>query len=405
MRSRLAIIITSAILLVTIGFIGGVIVTGQQLRGLAPKSLQAALEKLNPSPQGADYQQFLRVWDSVHRDYVNAKVDDAELLQGAISGLVGGLHDPYSMYFSAAESKQFQDEIAGTFEGVGMEIGYKDDHLVVIAPLEDSPAAKAGIVAGDVILAIDKQDASRLSVDEAVKNIRGQKGTTVTLVIRRGQETEPRTIAIVRSQIVVNPVTIKLVQRDEKTFAHIRLTSFSQDATKLLRGALAKQDVAAIDGFILDLRNNPGGYLNQAVDITAVFLRSGEVVAEVDRTGQKETFSVNGQAALPTQPLVVLVNGGSASASEIVAGALQDHRRAKLVGVTTFGKGTVQEYETLADGSSLKLTVAKWFTPNGTSISEQGITPDIAVELTNDDISAGRDPQLQKAVDILLGAS
>ncbi len=401
MRSKLAIILTGAVILAATGFIGGVVVTGRQFRGAAPKTLQAALNRLNPPPKGADFQQLLRVWDSLHREYVNANIDDQALLQGALAGLVGGLDDPYSVYLTAPESQRFSDEIAGTFEGVGMEVGFKNDHLTVIAPLEGSPAAKAGLQPGDFLIATDQRDVSGFSVDEAVKSIRGPKGTAVTLTIQRGTEPQTRRVKIIRDTIVVNPVNIKIRTVGDKKIAHVRISSFPADTGRLLRTALAALGSQRLDGYILDLRNNPGGYLTQAVEVTSVWLPSGQVVAEVNRGGQRETFSVKGNALRPTEPLAVLVNGGSASASEIVAGALQDNGRAKIVGAATFGKGTVQDYQTLPDGSSLKLTVAKWLTPKGTSISEHGIAPDVLVNLTADDIDQGRDPQRQKAEELL----
>lgn len=401
MRSKLAIILTVAVILAAAGFIGGVVVTGRQFRAAAPKSLQAALDRLNPPPRGADFQQLLRVWDSLHREYVNADIDDQALLQGALAGLVGGLDDPYSVYLTAPESQRFSDEIAGTFEGVGMEVGFKNNRLTVIAPLEGSPAAKAGLQPGDVLVTIDQRDASGLSVDEAVKSIRGPKDTTVTLTVQRGTEPQTRRVKIIRGTIVVNPVAVNVRSVGDKRIAHVRISSFPADTGRLLRTAMTALGAERLDGYVLDLRSNPGGYLTQAVEVTSVFLAGGRVVTEVNRGGQQETFSVKGNALRPTEPLVVLVNGGSASASEIVAGALQDNRRAKIVGAATFGKGTVQDYQTLPDGSSLKLTVAKWLTPQGVSISEHGITPDVLVDLTADDIEQDRDPQLRKAEELL----
>jgi carboxyl-terminal processing protease len=332
---------------------------------------------------------------------VNANIDDAKLLTGALTGLVSGLGDPYSTYMSAETAKQFEDEISGTFEGIGMQVGYKEKQVVVIAPLPDSPAEKAGLLASDVILSVDGKDVSAMNLDQVIGAIRGKKGTSVVIVIQRGKDQAPKTFTVTRDVITVASVTGKIETHNGRQIGVITISSFSQDTGKELRAKVNSLKASSLDGIVIDLRNNPGGYLDQAVDVTSVFVSHGVVVEEVDRNGSKKTFNVNGNAPLGTKNIVVLVNGGSASASEIVAGALQDAGRAIIVGTQSFGKGTVQNYESLPDGSSLKLTIAKWLTPKGRSISEHGITPDIVVEAPDPASASTDDPQMTKALDLL----
>lgn len=387
-------------LLLLLGFAVGVAVTVSSERSTSPTTLQQAIALLSPAPKGADFGQLVDVWDRVHRNYVNPTIDDGHLLQGALTGLVAGLGDPYSTYMTADSAKKFEDEISGTFEGVGMQVGYKDNKITIIAPLPNSPAEKAGLLAGDVIITVDDIDVSTLNLDQVIDKIRGRAGTSVKLNIQRGTDAQTKTFSVVRQTISVDSVTAKIVEHNGKRLAEVGISSFNRDTGRELRAKLKTINAGSLDGILLDLRNNPGGYLDQAVDVTSVFLSQGEVVAEVDRSGQKKSFKVNGDAFLSETALVVLVNGGSASASEIVAGAIQDSGRGKIVGAQTFGKGTVQDYQTLSDGSSLKLTIAKWLTPNGRSISEHGITPDTIVESPTDPKDT-TDPQRDRGLDLL----
>lgn len=393
-------IVAAAVLLVSLGFWLGVAAARPTASSTGRSAIDALLSVWRPR-NGNAAAVFEQVWRSIHASYVNANVDDQALVEGAIAGLVSGLGDPYSTYLTPAETKSFEDEIQGTFEGVGMEIGYKQKDLTVIAPLPGSPAEKAGLQAGDVILSIDNRDAAGLSVDEAVQAIRGAKGTSVTLVLHRGQEENNRTVSIVRDKIVVDPVNSKVITVNDRRLGYIRLSSFNRDVDRRFRQTAQDLLSQSIDGLILDLRNNPGGYLDQSVAVASAFIPDGLVVSEVGRNGDRRELKAAGNAFLNETPTVVLVNRGSASASEIVAGALQDTKHATVVGEQTFGKGSVQEYENLADGSSLKLTVAKWFTPRGRSISDEGIRPDVAVALTPDDRDNDRDPQLSKAEELL----
>lgn len=397
-RPPLSRLVGSAALLL-VGFSVGVFVTVSSYQSTSPTTLEAAIASLMPAPKEADYGQLLDVWNRVHTDYVNSTIDDRQLLQGAISGLVGGLGDPYSTFMTADTAKKFEDEISGTFEGVGMQVGYKEKTIVVIAPLPDSPAEKAGLKAGDVLVTVDGVDVNTLNIDQVIDKIRGKQGTSVSIAYQRAAEPTV-TVSIVRQTITVDSVTAKVSERNGKRFADVSISSFNRDTGRELRAKLKTINAQSLDGVIIDLRNNPGGYLDQAVDVASVFISSGTIVSEVDRTGKQKSFEVNGNAFLADKPIVVLVNGGSASASEIVAGALQDTGRATIVGTQTFGKGTVQDYQTLRDGSSLKLTIAKWLTPKGRSISEHGITPDTIVEMPKD-VTDTTDPQYDRAADTL----
>lgn len=359
-----------------------------------------------PSPAGKTAtptlglsQTLNTAWTTIHRDYVNRNVNDTELIRGAIGGMVNALGDPYSTYFDPAEATSFQAEIDGTFEGIGMELGMKDKQLTVIAPLSGSPAEKAGLKSGDRIMTIDGQESSDFTVDEAVKKIRGKQGTTVTLTLLRGTATTPLSLTVTRAVIQVPSVTGNVL--DGTRLGYIRIASFSgttnQDFRTQANALLAK----SITGLIVDVRNNPGGILQQAVDIASAFIPSGPVVSEIDGTGNKRIEKASGDAYLEKVKTVILVNQGSASASEILAGALQDTKKARVIGATTFGKGSVQTLKDFSDGSSMKLTIAKWYTPNGRSISDQGIFPDEAVEITEANITANVDTQLDRAKEYL----
>ncbi len=351
----------------------------------------------------ADFSPFWEVWNKIDEKYPSPdETSDQQRVYGAIKGLVDSLGDPYSVYFDPAETKSFNEDIAGNFEGVGMEVGLKDKVLTVIAPLKDTPAYRAGIKSGDKILKIDDTLTAGLSVEEAIKLIRGQKGTTVVLTIAREGEREPKEIKIVRDTI--NIPTLDTELRADKIFV-IRLYSFSANATRLFRNALKEFIDANTDMLLLDLRGNPGGYLNAAIDMASWFIQGGKVIVTEDYGGKQpaEIFRSRGYDVFNDKlKFVVLIDGGSASASEILAGALQSHGRAKLVGTQSFGKGSVQEVVKITSDTVLKITVAKWLTPSGASISEKGLTPDYEVEITEKDSAAKKDPQMDKAVELLL---
>ncbi len=350
----------------------------------------------------ADFAPFWKAWNTINEKSPNRdKVSDQDRVYGAISGLVGSLNDPYSVFFSPDEAKAFQDEIAGNFTGVGMEVGEKNKILTVIAPLKNTPAEKAGIQSGDQILKIDKTITSGLSVDKAVKLIRGEAGTSVTLTIFREGFKEPKEFKIIRA--VINIPTLDSELRPDGVFV-IKLYSFSANSADLFRDAIKTFVNSGSNKLILDLRGNPGGYLDAAVDISSWFLPGGKVVVTEDYGGSEKpkVFRSRGYNLFNDDlKFIILINGGSASASEIVAGAMQDQGKAKLVGEQSFGKGSVQEVIDITKDTLLKITVAKWLTPKGHLIHEIGLTPDYKVPMTRKDVENKQDPQMDKALELL----
>lgn len=350
-------------------------------------------------PQGADFSLFWETWNKLHDSFVGT-LDDSKLTEGAIEGMVGAAGDPYTVYLDPEAAKELGDGLQGSFSGIGAEIGVKDNHLVIQSPLPGSPAEKAGLKAQDQIEKIDGEDVATMTFTDAVKKIRGANGTKVTLTIMRDGAKQSQDIVVTRAQIQVKSVTSSI--RSDK-LGYIQITGFHDDTSQLVSEAATQFASAGVKGVILDLRGNPGGLLDSGIDVASVFLPSGVVVKQKDKSGKVTSYQARGSAKLPTVPLVVLVDKGSASAAEIVAGALQDHKRAKLIGETTFGKGSVQELEDLTNGGQLKVTIAEWLTPNDRQISGTGIKPDITVVDNRDDAHPGQDAQLDRAVKELLG--
>ncbi|OGI85896.1 hypothetical protein A3A01_01160 [Candidatus Nomurabacteria bacterium RIFCSPLOWO2_01_FULL_39_17] len=352
----------------------------------------------------ADFSPFWKTWNAINEKYPDAiKINDQKRVYGAISGLVNSLDDPYSAFFNPEDTKIFEDDISGSFGGIGVEIGMKNKIITVVAPLKDTPGYRAGIKSGDKILKIDQIITSDMTVEKAVSLIRGEKGTTVVLTVFRDEEKEPREIKIVRD--IINVPTLDTELRPDGIFV-IKLYSFSANSADLFRLALKKFSESNTDRLLLDLRGNPGGYLDIAVDMVSWFLPNGKVVVIEDygnNAKQKVFRSVGYNVFTDKLKFVILIDGGSASASEIVAGALQDHGRAKLVGEQSYGKGSVQEVMKITSNTILKITVAKWLTPNGTSISTKGLTPDYKVEYTKEDSTSEgkKDSQVDKAVELL----
>ena len=350
-----------------------------------------------------DFSPFWKAWNTINEKYPKAdKITDQNRVYGAISGLVGSFNDPYSVFFAPDEAKAFEEEIAGSFDGIGMEVGMKDKVLTVIAPLKDTPAYQANIKSGDKILKIDKKVTSGLNIEEAIKLIRGPKGTSVTLTIFREGLQQPKEITIVRDTI--NVPTLDTEIKKDGIF-EIKLYSFSANSANLFRQAIKQFVDSGSSRLLLDLRGNPGGYLDAAVDMSSWFLEGGKIVVTEDYGNNRtaEIFRSKGYDIFNDKlKFVILIDGGSASASEILAGAMQDHGLAKLVGSQSFGKGSVQEVVKITSDTILEITVAKWLTPNGTSISEKGLIPDYPVEITPKDFDAKKDPQLEKAVELLL---
>ena len=361
----------------------------------------------NGNSERVDMTEFWRVWELLDDKFVTGSstltISPEEKLQGAIDGLVGAYDDPYTVYLPPVEASSFDENISGNFSGVGMEVGIREGLVTVIAPLPDTPAEGAGIIAGDVIVAIDEVSTEGMRIDEAVKLIRGEKGTVVTLQVFREGENDFLDIPITRDNIDIP--TVKSEQIDD-VFV-LSIYSFNAVAETQVIEALEEYLSSDADKLVIDLRDNPGGFLQSAVNISSFFLPAGKVVVkeQFSDPSQNDVFRSRGRQIKDFTPdeLVVLVNNGSASASEILSGALMDHGVATVIGSNTFGKGSVQELVKLDDGSSLKVTVARWLTPNGQSISEGGLTPDIIISRTPAQRLSGEDPQLDAAIRFLNG--
>lgn len=351
-------------------------------------------------PTSVDFGTFWQTWDAINQNYLNSKkVTSQEKIYGAISGLVKSLNDPYTVFFSPKDSEKFQEDVKGNFGGIGIEIGMKKNQLVVIAPLKDTPASRAGLQPGDMILKINATSTEGIVIDEAINLIRGPEKTDVTLNVFREGWDKPKDFKITRGIIVVP--TLDFTIRDGN-IAYVQLYGFNTNSDPLFQNAINKAISQGAKGLVLDLRNNPGGYLDVAVDLGGWFFpRNTLVVKEESRTGETESLFANGNAKLKDFPAVVLINGGSASASEILAGALRDNRNIKLIGEKSFGKGTVQQLVPLRDGSTLKVTIAHWVLPSGKILENGGLDPDIEVKLTDDDIKNKKDPQLDKALEVV----
>ena len=360
-------------------------------------------------PEEINFSLFWESYGELKQKFVDPqKIDTQKIIYGAIEGMVKSLEDPYTVFFTPDNTKKFKEDISGRFEGIGIEIGKKDDQLQVIAPLEGTPAKAAGLKAGDKIIQIDDTSTIDLSIEEAINLIRGPKGTQVTLTIFREGLESPKEIKIIRDLIQVPSLRweLKEVGENEK-IAYIKINQFSESADLDFAKAAMEILNSPAQKIILDLRNNPGGYLEISQEIAGWFLEKGKTVTIEDFGNGKERqiYTTEGNAKLSEYPMVLIINQGSASASEILAGALRDNRGIKLVGEKSFGKGSIQELAELRGGSVLKITVAHWLTPNGELISGKGLEPDVKIEITEDNNSGENngknDPQLDKAIEIV----
>ncbi|MCL5675695.1 MAG: S41 family peptidase [Patescibacteria group bacterium] len=352
----------------------------------------------DPAAKNIDFSLFWTVWDKLDQTFFDkAALDPQKMIYGAISGMVSSLGDPYTVFLTPSQNKETKDELGGLFEGIGAQLGIKDKKIVVVAPLKDMPAEKAGIKAGDWIVKIDGKDATTsMTLPEAVNLIRGPKGTKVTLTVLHEKSTAPADITITRDTITVKSVELTF----QDNVAVLRLSRFGDTTNDEWDKAVSQiLTTPKVKGVVLDLRNDPGGYLSGSVYIASEFLKAGAVVIQEDANKQRQYYNVDRAGRLLNMPLAVLINKGSASASEIVAGAMQDRNRGKLVGETSFGKGTIQNAEDLGNGAGIHITVAKWLTPNGRWINGTGLTPDYAVGM--DEKNPDKDPQLLKAVQLL----
>ena len=353
------------------------------------------------APEEIDFSLFWEAYYKLQEKFVNKeKFNTQEMIYGAISGMVKSLDDPYTVFFNPEDTERFIDDIKGSFEGVGMEIGIRKGQLQVIAPLEGTPAKKAGMRAGDKIIKVDETLTADITIDEAVDLIRGPKGTEVILTIYRQDWDTTKEVKIIRGIIEIPSLKLEFL---EDNIAYLRLYHFTEKASFDFRKSALEILASPSQKIILDLRNNPGGYLEVAQDIAGWFLEKGETVVIEDFNEKKEqkVHKANGSAALTEYQIVILINQGSASGSEILAGALRDNRNIKLIGEKSFGKGSVQTLERLEQGSSLKITIAKWLTPNGELITDKGLDPDIEIEITEEDYKEEKDPQLDKAIEII----
>ncbi len=352
----------------------------------------------------ANFDQFWKAWNVINEKFVptkSAPVSNQEKVWGAIQGLAQSLNDPYTYFLPPQEKQLFEQDVSGTFGGVGMQIGMKDGVLTVIAPLKDSPAERAGIKANDKILKIDDATTTNMSIDKALYLIRGEIGTKVRLTLYREGRDEPFTVMVVREEINVPTIDTK---KKDGVFV-VSLYGFPATGAELFRQSLREFVQSGTDKLVLDMRGNPGGYLEVAVDMASWFLPQGKVVVrEEEKGGGGITYRSKGYNVFGDKfKMVIMVDGGTASAAEILAGALSQHNVATLVGTKTFGKGSVQELVPITNDTSLKVTVARWITPNGLSLSEGGLDPDIVVPISKGDIDQGKDPQLDKAIEVAKG--
>ena len=407
MRRGRLILIIAVLLALAGGFVGGKRYTERQIAASQDRIITAVTNEEVGKPSAVDFSLFWSVWNKLHERYVDAERLAAEaLVYGAIEGMVNAVGDPYTVFFQPEPAQKFQESVGGSFSGIGIEIGKRDNGITVISPIRDSPAWIAGIKAGDVVIAVDDEDSTQWTVDEAVDRIRGKQGTTVHLTIYREGESAPLEFDIVRDTIRIPAVAWKML--DDKV-AYVQLMTFNGNITDQFTKAANELRQQGATSLIIDVRDNPGGLLDAAVEIAGWLLPDDSLVVEGSFSdGTNEELRANGNEALVDLPTVIIINGGSASASEILAGALHDIRGLRLVGTTTYGKGSVQQLEDFYNGSALKVTIAKWFTPNGTSINDTGIAPTDELEIPEEEPEGGwlfgepgKDPQLDRALEIV----
>lgn len=352
-------------------------------------------------PEAVNFSLFWDAWRVIQEKFAHSdSLNPQEMVYGAIRGMVASLGDDYTVFLDAEEKKKFFEDVSGMFEGVGMEIGVRSRRLKVIAPLDGTPAARAGLRAGDNILKIDGTTTENMTVEKAVSLIRGKKGTKVALTVIRDGWDESKEFVIERAVIQVPSLKWEL---KEGNIAYLKLSQFSEKAKNDFRRAASEIASSGADRIVLDLRNNPGGFLQVAEDIAGWFLERGQlvVIEEVGPQKERREHKASGNGLLISYPTVVLLNEGSASASEILAGALRDIREIQIIGKKSFGKGSVQELERLQDDSALKVTIANWLTPKGDFITNVGLAPDIEVDMTDEDFEQELDPQLDKALEVV----
>lgn len=390
------------------GFVSGHLLPFVDIPGLpdpvtlAPPTTSPEQQSATPTEFQALFSPFWEAWNLVHANYVDQPVDDVALMRGAISGMMDALGDQHSSYMSPKDFADASSSLEGEYEGIGAFVDTTTEYLTITSPIPGSPAERAGLLPGDQIVAIDGKDMTGIDAEVARTKVLGPANTVVHLTVLREGEDKLLEFDVTREKITMKSSSGKMLDND---IAYIQITTFGDKTTPELLAALTELMAQNPKGIILDLRNNGGGYLTTSVEVTSQFIADGVVLYEQYGDGTRTTYDVipDGMATDTKIPMVVLINEGSASASEIVAGALQDSGRAKLVGVTSFGKGSVQNWIPLSgDNGAVRITIAKWLTPNENTIHEIGLTPDVVVERTEEDYKAKRDPQLDMAVQTLL---
>lgn len=396
-RKKLLIIAVKVVIVVGIFYFGVAIGQGKISFGVSDLLSRSSQNKDLPS--NLDYTSVNQVYNDLKANY-DGKLSTGVLLDGLKQGLAQSTGDPYTEYFNAKDAKAFNEQLTGTFTGIGAELGKDgENNLIVVSPIAGFPADKAGLKAGDIITTINSISTSNMSIDSAVNRIRGPKNTSVTLKIIRSKS-QTLNLTIIRDEINIPSVKSKIIGGQ---IGYMQISEFSQDTTGLAQTAANDFKKAGVKGVILDLRGDPGGYLAAAVDVSSLWLNNKTILTERHGGIIIQTYTSRGTPTLEGLPTAVLIDGGSASASEITAGALHDNKVATLVGAKSFGKGSVQEVKNLSGGAELKVTIARWYTPNGKNIDKQGIQPDKSVQLTADDAKNGRDPQLDAAINIING--
>ncbi len=407
---RIGLIVIVVILLAAGSFLGG-FVTAQALPLLTrfnpvstatPLPLSTPAQSLESTPPDLQtlFVPFWEAWELVHTQYVDQPVDDVKLMQGAISGMLSALGDEHTSYMDPQQYEDATTELAGEYDGIGAWVDPTGEYLTIISPMPGSPAERAGLKPGDKVIAIDGEDMTGLDGEVVRLKVLGPAGSVVRLTILREGEPEPLEFEIVREHIVIQSV---IGEMRPDGLAYIQITTFGDKTTSELRQTLDTLLAQNPKGIILDLRYNGGGYLDTSVQVASEFIGQGVILYEQYGDGTRQAYEAIPGGRATDIPLVVLINEGTASASEILAGAIQDYGRGKLVGVTSYGKGSVQNWVPLSNNQgAVRVTIAKWLTPNGRTIHKQGLTPDVVVEMTEEDVKAGRDPQLEKAVEVLL---
>ncbi len=416
MKSKQIVFLILITALLSVGIFSGGAVLGFSLARIENSAVQGFLEDTGPlsafvtsstdeypadppDNEQALFKPFWQVWNIIHEEYVDQPVDDIALMRGAIQGALEALEDPQTSYMDPEDYMQANIPLIGSYEGIGAWVDTDGEYLTIISPMPGSPAERVGMKPGDEVIAVDGDDMTGIDPNLVVRRVMGPAGTTVLLTVRREGEAEPIDFSVVRQEIEVASVQSEILPEN---IAYVRLLTFSGETVRDLRNALRSTLAEEPNGLILDLRGNGGGFLDTAIDVTSEFIGEGLIVREVFGDGSEQEYQASGKGLATEIPMVVLINGGSASASEIVAGAIQDYERGVLLGETSFGKGSVQFWIELDDDEgAVRVTVARWYTPNGTLIDQLGLEPDIIVPMTEEDFEAGTDPQLDKAIEIL----